>query len=129
MFERFNPGTIMEPYGGNYSHGLVIPPGAALMYVSGQIGETRDSTILEGIEAQTRQVWENIGTVLESGGFSIADIVKVTSYLARRADFPDYAGIRREFVGDLKPAMTGVVVELAEEGLLVEVDVIAAKMP
>ena len=129
MFERFNPDSIMEPYGGNYSHGLVIPPGASLMFVAGQIGETRDATILEGIEAQSRQVWKNIRTVLEAGGFALDNIVKVTSYLARRGDFPAYAATRREFIGDLKPTMTGVIVELAEEELLVEVDVIAAKIP
>lgn len=128
MFDRFNPDSIMEPYGGNYSHGLVIPPGASLMFVSGQIGETRDATILDGIEAQSRQVWENIRTVLDSGGFALDDIVKVTSYLARRGDFPAYAAVRREFIGDLKPTMTGVIVELAEEELLVEVDVIAARI-
>ncbi len=129
MFERFNPDSIMEPYGGAYSHGLVIPPGASLMFVSGQIGETRDATILDGIEAQSRQVWENIQTVLEAGGFALEDIVKITSYVARRSDYPAYAATRRGFLGDLKPTMTGVIVELAEEELLVEVDVIAAKMP
>jgi 2-iminobutanoate/2-iminopropanoate deaminase len=129
MFERFNPDTIMEPYGGNYSHGLVIPPGASLMFVSGQIGETRDATMLEGIEAQTRQVWENIGAVLQSAGFGYGDIVKINSYVARRSEYAAYAAVRREFLGDLKPAMTGIIVELAAEEMLVEVEVIAAKMP
>ena len=40
-----------------------------------------------GIEAQTRQVMDNLAAVLAAAGASMADVVRTTIYLADLADF------------------------------------------
>ena len=49
-----------------------------MLYLSGQIGNRPDGTLPEGIEAQSRQVMDNIGAVLKSAGLDFGDVVKCT---------------------------------------------------
>src|SRR5262249_59738666 len=74
-----NPATVHAAP--TYSHGIEVPPNARWLYVSGQVGAGRDGKPLEGIAAQTRQVFENIKAILASAGMSVADAVKMTSRL------------------------------------------------
>ena len=39
-----------------------------MLYVSGQIGMNLETTVLDGIEAQTRQALENIRHILKAAG-------------------------------------------------------------
>ncbi len=58
------------------------------VFVSGQIAvNVRTGKLAEGIEAQTRQVMENLRAVLTAAGASLAQVVKVTIFLARWEDF------------------------------------------
>jgi len=73
-------------------------------------------------------VFENIKLILEKGGASLKDVVKMTTYftadLQKKMD--EYFAARREYFGDSNPPSTGVqVLALAFPGLLLEVDVIA----
>jgi 2-iminobutanoate/2-iminopropanoate deaminase len=54
------------------------------VYASGQLGRVPGTgRIAEGgIKAETRQVCENLKAVLEAGGSSLANVVKVTIYMA-----------------------------------------------
>ena len=54
------------------------------VFASGQLGmDPRTGRLVEGgIKAETRQVCENLKAVLEAGGSSLANVVKVTIYLA-----------------------------------------------
>ena len=49
-----------------------------MLYLSGQIGNRPDGTLPEGIEAQSRQVMDNVGGVLKSAGLGFGDVVKCT---------------------------------------------------
>src|SRR5690349_13044240 len=49
-----------------------------MLYLSGQIGNKADGTLPAGIEAQSRQVMDNIGGVLKSAGLGFGDVVKCT---------------------------------------------------
>ena len=49
-----------------------------MLYLSGQIGNRADGTLPDGIDAQSRQVMDNIGGVLKSAGLSFNDVVKCT---------------------------------------------------
>jgi len=53
------------------------------VFASGQLGnDPRTRKLAEGgIEAETRQVCENLKAVLEAGGSSLANVVKVTIYM------------------------------------------------
>ena len=54
------------------------------VFASGQLGmDPRTGRLAEGgIQAETRQVCENLKAVLEAAGSSLARVVKVTIYLA-----------------------------------------------
>jgi 2-iminobutanoate/2-iminopropanoate deaminase len=111
-----------------YSHGIEVPPNACWLYISGQVGTGRDGKPLDGIEAQTKQVFENLKAILASAGMSLTDTVKVTSYLINEDLIDGFRKVRAEQMGAHRPASTLVIARrLAQPGWLVEVEAIAAK--
>ena len=121
------PDTIAAPVAA-YSHGIEVPPNSRVLYSAGQVGLLPDGTTPEGIEAQTEATWTNLMAILESAGMGLDDIVKVTTYVTSGDDFWPMAQARARFLGDARPASTGIVVKaLAKQEWLVEVDLVAAK--
>ena len=58
------------------------------VYLSGQLGlDPETGTLREGIEAQTRQVLDNLQAVAAAAGGSLDDIVKLTLLLVDLGDF------------------------------------------
>ncbi|HWZ72059.1 MAG TPA: RidA family protein [Casimicrobiaceae bacterium] len=58
------------------------------VYLSGQLGlDPATGNLREGIEAQTRQVLDNLQAVAAAAGGSLDDIVKLTLLLADLGDF------------------------------------------
>jgi len=58
------------------------------VFVSGQVAvDVRTGKLAEGIEAQGRQCLDNLRSVLAAAGASLAQVVKVTIFLARWEDF------------------------------------------
>ena len=58
------------------------------VYLSGQLGlDPATGTLREGIEAQTRQVLDNLQAVAVAAGGSLDDIVKLTLLLLDMGDF------------------------------------------
>ena len=111
-----------------YSHGIEVPANARWLYISGQVGAGRDGKPLDGIEAQTKQAFENLKAILASAGMSITDTVKVTSYLINEQDLDGFRKARAQQMGDHRPASTLVIARrLAQPGWLVEIEAIAAK--
>jgi 2-iminobutanoate/2-iminopropanoate deaminase len=98
------------------------------IYVSGQIAyDSNGNLVGDGdIKAQTRQVFENIKSVLERAGSGLKDIVKINSYITDGSKFMDMLAVRSEIFGNDPPASTAVVVQaLAFPALLIEVEAIA----
>jgi 2-iminobutanoate/2-iminopropanoate deaminase len=123
---QLNPWSWQDRFG--YSQGWRVDQAQALVFIAGQIAYSADGQLVgEGdFEAQCRQVFENIRTVLERGGATFDSIVKVTVYLPDMANLADYARIKGEFVTGTQPASTAIEVKgLAFPELMVEVDAIA----
>lgn len=100
------------------------------IYVSGQVAYDANGTLVgEGdMKAQTRQVYENIKTVLTAAGAKLEDVVKINTYITDQSKFMDMLEVRSEIFGANPPASTAVVVAgLAFPGLLIEVEAIAVK--
>jgi 2-iminobutanoate/2-iminopropanoate deaminase len=98
------------------------------IYVSGQIAYDSDGKLVgEGdMKAQTRQVFDNIKSILESAGSSLKDIVKINTYVTDGSKFMDMLAVRSEIFGSDPPASTAVVVAaLAFPALLIEVEAVA----
>ena len=59
------------------------------LFVSGQIARTQDGAdVKDSVEAETRQVMENLSRILKENGYTTDDVVNVTVYLADIADYP-----------------------------------------
>ena len=71
-------------------------------------------------------MFANIGAVLEAGGATFADVVKVTVYLIDIDDRARINPVRQEVFGDVRPASTLVEVSaLAIPGAKLEVEAVA----
>jgi 2-iminobutanoate/2-iminopropanoate deaminase len=97
-----------------------------MMFVAGQ-GPVDTSTGKRAadIESQTRQTILNVKAILETGGFSLEDVVKVTVYLGNRGDFQKMNGVYQGFFSRNPPVRTTVVAEFVNPEMLVEIDAIA----
>ena len=99
-----------------------------LLFVSGCVSVDASGAIVgEGdVEAQARQVFRNLGLVLEAAGSSFADVAKVTTFLTNVGDRARINPVRQEFFGDARPASTLVEVSaLVLPAFLIEVEAIA----
>jgi len=82
----------------------------------------------QGIEAQARQVFKNIGAILSEAGLGMGNIVKTTVYLKSMADFQTVNGIYAEYInGEILPARCAMQVGALPEDSLIEVECIAVK--
>lgn len=106
---------------GAYSQGLRV---GDFVFVSGQ-GPRHPVTGEMGttIEEQTAQTLENVKAILEAGGASMADVVKVTAHLSDLALFEAYNRVYATYFPDPKPTRTTVGSQLG--GIMVEIDAIA----
>ncbi len=96
-----------------------------LIFVSGTLPLDPVTRQVAGdtIEEQTSCVLKNIAAILQSGGVSMADVVKTTVYLSDLSLFPRFNEVYSRAFPDPKPARTTVGSQL--NGVLVEIDAIA----
>lgn len=122
---RHDPPGVSAPRG-SYAHGLEMPPGTRLLFISGQVPERSDGTVPQDFDGQCRAVWANIVAILASAGLTVANLVKVTTYLTSQDQADANGRIRREVLGGVRPALTVVVVQTLESQWLIEIEAIAA---
>jgi 2-iminobutanoate/2-iminopropanoate deaminase len=122
-----NPSDIPAP-ASKYSQGVIVPANARRLVISGQIGMTKEGKVLDGIEAQLRQTWQNIMGVLKAGGMELKDVVKITSFVTDPKAVALTRQIRDEVMQGHQPASTFLVVAgLAIPSLLCEIEAEAVK--
>jgi enamine deaminase RidA (YjgF/YER057c/UK114 family) len=122
------PTTIRPPFA-NYSHGVEVPAGARLLFVSGQLGITPDDHIPEDAGEQADLCFRAIGEVLQAAGMAFADVVRINAFVTDRAFLQPYMMARDRHVGSPPPASTLMIVSgFARPEFKVEVEVIAAKV-
>ncbi|MGB3415094.1 MAG: RidA family protein [Mesorhizobium sp.] len=125
--DTINPSVLMRPTG-PWAHGVRVPAGKELLFVTGQVAVRADGAIPEGAQAQAEMVWGNVITVLEAAGMGVDDIVRTGVYVTSAEFLPVVNAARNKVLGDATPATTVLVVPaLANPKYLIEVDVIAAK--
>ena len=97
------------------------------VYLSGQIGLDPESMqMAEGIEAQTRRVFDNLRAVAEAAGGSLDGMVKLTVYLTDLAHFPRINEIMAEYFRKPYPARAAVGVSALPRGAMVEIEGVMA---
>jgi len=108
------------PYSQAISHG-------GILYASGQIGLRPDTgkMIADDVEAQAKQVTQNLSAVLAAAGATVNDIIKVTIFLVDMNDFARVNPIYAAWLGEHRPARATVAVAALPLGAQVEMDLTA----
>lgn len=99
-----------------------------LIFLSGQCSmDEAGTTVGEGDpEAQVRQCFRNIETLLAHEGATLADVVKLTCFVVDMDVYPAYAAVKKELFPTDGPAGTTVIVKgLLNPSFLLEVDATA----
>src|SRR5215470_2945559 len=118
------PNAPPPPPTAAYSHAVRA---GDLLFVTGQLGvDPRSNALVPGgAAAQTRQVMQNLETVLAGAGTSLARVVMVRIYLV---DFADYPAVNAVYASYFEPgrlpARTTVGVTALALGGAVEIDLI-----
>ena len=117
--------TDKAPPPGHYAQAVKY---GGLVFVSGQTPErVPDGAPVHGtIEEQTRLVLTNIEAILAASGSSLSRALKVNIYLSALNLKPRMNAVYKEFFPDAPPARIAMAVAGLDDGLDVEIDVIAA---
>jgi enamine deaminase RidA (YjgF/YER057c/UK114 family) len=109
-----------------YTHAVVAK--GTPVFITGQISLDEAGNLVGpgDIDAQVRQTWKNIQSILDQLGAGLQDIVKLTTYATDVRYMQPIGAYRRELFGDLRlPGSTFLVVTaLARPELLVEIEAI-----
>ncbi len=97
-------GTLAEPI----SHYTDAVSAGGFLFVSGMLATDAEGSLVGGddVVAQCEKVFDNIETVLEGLGASLADVVKVVVYLTDVADRAAVNTVRARRFGAARPAST-----------------------
>lgn len=100
-----------------------------LLFVSGQvpIDPATGDLVVGGIEAQTRQVMENLKAVVEAAGMSLSDALKATCFLKDMGEFAKFNAVYGGYFGAAPPARETVEVARLPRDVSVEVSLICGR--
>ncbi|MEZ5404841.1 MAG: Rid family detoxifying hydrolase [Verrucomicrobiia bacterium] len=112
------------PAVGPYSQGVAWDK---LIFLAGQIPVSKETgKLVEGdIRTQTRQVLENITSLLQSAGSSTERVLKATVFLTDLAQFAAMNEVYRDYFSKEPPARSTIQVVALPLGAQVEIEVIA----
>lgn len=109
---------------GTYSQGVEF---GGINYFSGQIGiDPKTSSLVEGFDAQIKQIMNNIDGLLKATNTTRSHILKTSIFVTDLANFSKVNDAYVEFFSEPYPARSCVQVPALPKGALVEIEVIAA---
>lgn len=126
---RGDPPNLKNVRANVYHHYIRVDNPKSLIFLSGQLARDAEGNLVGkgDMAEQTRQCIRNMRTVLEATGGSLENIVAVTVYTTDIREFKSIVAARTEFFVDKLPTSTIVEVNhLADPGLLIEIQAIAA---
>lgn len=99
-----------------------------MLFISGQVPvNPENGKIPEGIEAQTKQVMENVGAILKEAGYTYKDVIKSTCLLSDMANFKAMNEVYGRYYPENPPARAAFAVKELPLKALVEIETIAVK--
>ncbi|MEO6060406.1 MAG: RidA family protein [Thermoflexales bacterium] len=106
-----------------YSHGIRR---GNLLFISGMVPRDRDNNLVgaDDIAVQCVQVYENIKSVVEAAGGSMADITETTVIVTDNKYKATHTEVRKRYFSPPYPCSTAIVAGLSP-GYLVEVNATA----
>lgn len=121
---HLNPESL-GPAVAPYSQAAIV---GGFCFLAGQVALDADGRVIApgDVRAQTIAALERMETVLAEAGASLADVVTTTVYLTDVGDFAAYNEAWVEKFGEHRPPRATVRANLLLEGLVVEIQAIAA---
>src|SRR5436309_5713354 len=99
------------------------------VFLAGQVGQAPGDSgaVAGGIEAETRQMLDNVGRLLRTVGLDYPDVVKATVYLRNFSEFGAMNAVYRQYFPAEPPTRATVGVTALAADYRVEIEVIAAR--
>jgi 2-iminobutanoate/2-iminopropanoate deaminase len=126
VIEKFCAPGLFDP--ATYSQGIKVTQAQTLLFLSGQVAYTADGAAAcrGDFKGQARGAYEAIKALVESQGGTMANIIKITTYLTDMAYRTDLAAVREEYFGKKGPASTMIQISaLASPDWMIEIEAIA----
>lgn len=80
------------------------------LFISGQIGSAGGQLVTTSFEDEVKQVFANIGTILDEHGLTFSHIVSVTVYLTDMRYFDQLNAVYQTYFSDRYPTRTCIAV-------------------
>jgi len=113
---------------GHFSQAIAVQTPGKLVFISGMTARRQDGTIagIGDVQAQTRQVCENLKHAVEAAGGTLEDICRVDVYVRNIEHFDLIHQVRAEYFSDPHPASTMVEVsKMVKPEYLIEISAMA----
>jgi len=123
---RHDPTAGIYPTTPDYIHALEVRNPSRLLYVSGTMGLSPQGAAGADLTEQLDLIWSNLRTILASAGMSVANIVRLTSYLRDPAYVVANQEARVAALGGHVVPTTAIVVQTLRDDWLVEIEIVAA---
>src|SRR5258705_11200799 len=107
--QQITSAKIRQP-SGHFSHATMVAARGRIVFISGMTARRADGTIagIGDIEAQTRQVCENLKAAVAAAGGTMDDICRVDVYVRNMVHFEKIHQVRPEYFKSPAPASTMV---------------------
>ena len=111
---------------GPYSQAIKV---GNTLYCSGQIAinPATSELVTESIEAETKQVLENLGAVLKAAGMDYSDVVQATVYMTDMENYKKINEVYGQYFKETPPARAAIQVANLPKYVNVEIACIAVK--
>ena len=124
--DKFCAPGVFEP--ATYSQGIKVTQAQTILFLSGQVAYAADGSPAHrgDFKGQARGAFAANEALVKSQGGTMANVIKITTYVTNRAYRVDLAPIREEFLGKKGPASTLVEIpSLAHPDWMIEIEAIA----
>lgn len=126
--KKHSPASLATP-NGHFSAAIsIVPASGRMVFISGMTARKADGTIagVGDVEAQTRQVCENLKAAVEDAGGKLTDICRVDVFVRNIEHFETIHKVRREYFPEPAPASTMMEVsKMVKADYLIEINAIA----
>ena len=124
--EKLSARGVYDPPG--YSQAIKVTGAQTILFLAGQVAYDKDGGAAHpgDFKAQARQVFSSVKALVEAGGGTLANVVKITTYVTDVRYRLDFRAVRDEVFGAKGPASTMVqVASLSHPDYLIEVEALA----
>ena len=96
---------------GHFAQAIEVEAKGRLVFISGMVAKGADGKVvgIGDIEAQTRQVCENVKAAVEAAGGTMEDICRVDVYVRNMEQFDRIHKVRREYFKSAPPPASTMV--------------------